>query len=269
MLASVLVAATASAQMRPLEKFIRVGIGPAPGNGNVCGLTDTNLLRCWGGGSNGYPLVVDELATRGASAFGGLAIHRELTLDTSNGPRRVTVAAPVLARELALLRLDVFLDGRRTEVRVEVDPEVSLSPANQAAAYRAVREALSNAKKHSEASHVTVSVVPTSPAVRGAAVVTVSDDGVGYTLQLNNPALLAELTGIDVVADLRSRDLAAGGQGAPLVPAFHRAQFASDGQSLAVLNLGGISNLTLLRADGSVLGFDCGPGNALMDHWCQ
>ncbi|MFN8169615.1 MAG: histidine kinase [Candidatus Nanopelagicales bacterium] len=67
-----------------------------------------------------------------------------------------------------------------TEVRVEVDPEVSLSPANQAAAYRAVREALSNAKKHSEASHVTVSVVPTSPAVRGAAVVTVSDDGVGY-----------------------------------------------------------------------------------------
>lgn len=92
-------------------------------------------------------------------------------------------------------------------------------------------------------------------------------DGVGYTLQLNNPALLAELTGIDVVADLRSRDLAAGGQGAPLVPAFHRAQFASDGQSLAVLNLGGISNLTLLRADGSVLGFDCGPGNALMDHW--
>ena len=68
--ASVLVAATASAQMRPLEKFIRVGIGPAPGNGNVCGLTDTNLLRCWGGGSNGYPLVVDELETQaGAYSF--------------------------------------------------------------------------------------------------------------------------------------------------------------------------------------------------------
>lgn len=92
-------------------------------------------------------------------------------------------------------------------------------------------------------------------------------DGLGYTLQINNPALLAELTGIDVVADLRSRDVAAGGQGAPLVPAFHRAQFGRDGQALAVLNLGGISNLTLLAADGSVLGFDCGPGNALLDHW--
>lgn len=92
-------------------------------------------------------------------------------------------------------------------------------------------------------------------------------DGIGYTLQINSPALLAELTGIDVVADLRSRDVAAGGQGAPLVPAFHRAQFGQAGQSLAVLNLGGISNLTLLADDGSVLGFDCGPGNALLDHW--
>ena len=91
----------------------------------------------------------------------------------------------------------------------------------------------------------------------------------GYTLQLNNPALLAELTGIDVVADLRSRDLAAGGQGAPLVPAFHRALFARPGEALAVLNLGGIANLTLIDADGSVTGFDCGPANALLDHWVQ
>ncbi len=94
-------------------------------------------------------------------------------------------------------------------------------------------------------------------------------DGTGYTLQLNNPALLAELGGIDVVADLRSRDVAAGGQGAPLVPAFHRAVFGRPGQPVAVLNLGGMANLTALRADGSTLGFDCGPGNALMDHWCR
>ncbi len=98
-------------------------------------------------------------------------------------------------------------------------------------------------------------------------------DGVGYTLQINNPALLAELSGIDVVADFRSRDLAAGGQGAPLVPAFHRALFAREDQAVAVLNIGGIANLSLLPpADGTpgtVLGFDCGPGNALMDHWCQ
>jgi anhydro-N-acetylmuramic acid kinase len=99
----------------------------------------------------------------------------------------------------------------------------------------------------------------------------------GYTLQLNNPALLAELTGIDVVADFRRRDVAAGGQGAPLVPAFHQAVFGSPHHSVAVLNIGGISNITLLPADAtsstqdpaSVSGFDCGPGNALMDHWCQ
>jgi anhydro-N-acetylmuramic acid kinase len=99
-------------------------------------------------------------------------------------------------------------------------------------------------------------------------------DGVGYTLQINNPSLLAELTGIDVVADFRSRDLAAGGQGAPLVPAFHRALFGRADEAVAVLNIGGISNLSLLPASraaagSSVLGFDCGPGNALMDHWCQ
>jgi anhydro-N-acetylmuramic acid kinase len=95
--------------------------------------------------------------------------------------------------------------------------------------------------------------------------------GAGYTLQLNNPALLAELTGIDVVADLRSRDVAAGGQGAPLVPAFHRQVFSQTNATVAVLNLGGIANLSVLPADPSapVLGFDCGPGNALMDAWCQ
>lgn len=94
-------------------------------------------------------------------------------------------------------------------------------------------------------------------------------DGTGYTLQLGNPALLAELTGIAVVADLRSRDVAAGGQGAPLVPAFHQGVFGRPDETVLVLNIGGISNLSVLGADGSVLGFDCGPGNALMDHWCQ
>ena len=94
-------------------------------------------------------------------------------------------------------------------------------------------------------------------------------DGVGYTLQVNSPALLAERSGIDVVADFRSRAVAAGGQGAPLVPAFHRALFGRPNEALAVLNIGGFSNLTVLGADGSTLGFDCGPGNALMDHWCR
>jgi anhydro-N-acetylmuramic acid kinase len=94
-------------------------------------------------------------------------------------------------------------------------------------------------------------------------------DGLGYTIQLHNGALLAELAGIDVVCDFRSRDVAAGGQGAPLVPAFHAAAFAQPGHELAVLNLGGIANLTLLGADGAVRGFDCGPANALLDGWCE
>jgi len=94
-------------------------------------------------------------------------------------------------------------------------------------------------------------------------------DGVGYTLQLNSPALLAERTGIAVVADFRSRDVAAGGQGAPLVPAFHQAVFGQAEATVCVLNIGGIANLSVLSAEGDVLGFDCGPGNALMDHWCQ
>ncbi len=94
-------------------------------------------------------------------------------------------------------------------------------------------------------------------------------DGTGYTIQLNAPALLAESTGIDVVCDFRSRDVAAGGQGAPLVPAFHRAMFGALAPTLAVLNVGGISNLTVLGSNQAVHGFDCGPGNVLMDLWCE
>lgn len=91
----------------------------------------------------------------------------------------------------------------------------------------------------------------------------------GYSLQLLNGALLAERSGIDVICDFRSRDIAAGGQGAPLVPGFHAGCFARPGQDIAVLNLGGIANLSLLHADGRVGGFDCGPGNVLLDLWCS
>lgn len=94
-------------------------------------------------------------------------------------------------------------------------------------------------------------------------------DDHGYTLQLMNGALLAELTGVAVVCDFRSRDVAAGGQGAPLVPAFHASYFAQAGAEVAVLNVGGIANITLLKPDGAVLGFDTGPGNMLMDLWIQ
>lgn len=115
-------------------------------------------------------------------------------------------------------------------------------------------------------------------------------DGTGYTLQIQNPALLAELCGICVVADLRSRDVAAGGQGAPLVPAFHARMFAQPEAAQAVLNIGGMANITLMAPSGGsadvqgarpvhaedaacasphITGFDCGPGNVLLDWWCQ
>ncbi|MEO6959744.1 MAG: anhydro-N-acetylmuramic acid kinase [Burkholderiaceae bacterium] len=93
------------------------------------------------------------------------------------------------------------------------------------------------------------------------------DPAAGYTIQINNPALLAELTGIDVIADFRSRDVAAQGQGAPLVPAFHKALFSSD-HPRVVLNLGGIANVTLLNPRKEVQGFDTGPANVLLDLWC-
>jgi anhydro-N-acetylmuramic acid kinase len=89
----------------------------------------------------------------------------------------------------------------------------------------------------------------------------------GYTVQLNDPARVAERCGLTVVADFRRRDLAAGGQGAPLVPAFHAALFSDAKRARAVLNLGGIANLTLLAPDAPVRGFDTGPGNVLLDAW--
>lgn len=92
------------------------------------------------------------------------------------------------------------------------------------------------------------------------------DPANGYTLQLNAPALLAELTRIAVIADFRTRDVAAGGQGAPLVPGFHAAAFRC-GHPRAVLNLGGIANITLLRPGHDVRGFDTGPANVLLDLW--
>lgn len=90
-----------------------------------------------------------------------------------------------------------------------------------------------------------------------------------FTLQIGDPNVIAERTGIATAADFRRRDMAAGGQGAPLVPAFHRAVFHSDERDRIILNIGGIANLTFLPRQGEIIGFDTGPGNALMDSWIR
>ncbi|MGB4811563.1 MAG: anhydro-N-acetylmuramic acid kinase [Methylophilaceae bacterium] len=91
----------------------------------------------------------------------------------------------------------------------------------------------------------------------------------GFTLQIGNNALLAELTNVTVIGDFRSRDIAAGGQGAPLVPAFHQAAFSHPDKNRMIVNIGGIANITSLEKSGQVLGFDSGPGNMLMDYWTK
>lgn len=88
-----------------------------------------------------------------------------------------------------------------------------------------------------------------------------------YSMQLGDPNRIAELTGITVIADFRRRDIAAGGQGAPLVPAFHREMFYSADENRVILNIGGIANITRLSTDRAIIGFDTGPGNTLMDEW--
>jgi anhydro-N-acetylmuramic acid kinase len=92
-----------------------------------------------------------------------------------------------------------------------------------------------------------------------------------YSLQIGNPARIASRTGIEVIADFRRADIDAGGQGAPLVPAFHKSVFAERGEHRVVVNIGGIANVAILPSDPAraVIGFDTGPGNTLMDQWAQ
>jgi len=123
---------------------------------------------------------------------------------------------------------------------------------------QAIAEAIEDAELHADD--------VTAAGVHGQTVRHRPDEG--YSVQINNAARVAELCGVTVVADFRSRDVAAGGQGAPLVPAFHRALFGGGGTHRVIVNIGGIANITDLPADGGAArGFDTGPGNALIDLW--
>lgn len=112
--------------------------------------------------------------------------------------------------------------------------------------------------------------------IRHRASLAVNEGSYPFTLQIGDPTSIAEVTGITTIADFRRRDIAAGGQGAPLVPAFHRAVFGNnqtgknqngDTQTRAIVNIGGIANITGLGLGNDVIGFDTGPGNTLLDHW--
>ena len=94
-----------------------------------------------------------------------------------------------------------------------------------------------------------------------------TDVATPFTWQIGDPNALAEITGLTVIGDFRRRDVAAGGQGAPLLPVFHDQVFRSDAENRVILNVGGIANLTVLRKNEAVIGFDTGPGNRLMDAW--
>ena len=101
----------------------------------------------------------------------------------------------------------------------------------------------------------------------GQTVLHAPDDHAPYSMQLGDPGTIAIETGIPVVADFRNADMALGGQGAPLTPAFHRWAFGREDEDRAVINIGGIANVTILHADGRTTGFDTGPGNTLLNHW--
>ncbi|NBT34572.1 MAG: anhydro-N-acetylmuramic acid kinase [Betaproteobacteria bacterium] len=196
----------------------------------------------------------------GTSMDGLDACHIEAS---TKGPRRIASASASMPSELRanLMRL-----------QVEDRPEAALDLAAQSAGQladevsRLVRPLLDQA---SRAGHEIKAIGVHGQTLRHR-------PEQGYSLQIINPARLAESLGVTVVFDFRSRDIAAGGEGAPLVPVFHlamtqdlRAQLSDPGQGLAVVNLGGMANITLLTRDGEAQGFDTGPGNTLLDAWCS
>jgi len=190
-----------------------------------------------GTSADGVDAVLCQIGESGTEVIGALCLPLPNTLRTA--------LARIMSRSEAVLLKDMG----------ELDRELGVTFAD-AASELMQRNKLTAANVKAIGSH-------------GQTVFHSPDGERPFTWQAGDPNIIAARTGVLTVADFRRKDMALGGQGAPLVPAFHAAMFSKRGTSRAILNIGGIANLTLLDRNGKVTGFDTGPGNCLMDIWCH
>lgn len=177
-------------------------------------------------------------------------------MDAAGKPRLLTATSQPLPENLAK-RLLALTSSNRNELHEFglLDREFAVFCAHHVAHFL---------KQHEIAPEEIIAIGSHGQTVRH-----MPDNEPGFSLQLGCPSTLAALTGIDVIANFRQKDIALGGQGAPLAPAFHRAMLFEPSQNRAIVNIGGIANVSLVSKDDDTFGFDTGPGNCLMDSWFQ
>ncbi len=179
-------------------------------------------------------------------------------VDFDDGPPRILAAGAIAYDPELAARLSALLDGQAPVPLDEVGRiDVEIGRAFAHAALGVIREAgIAPERIDAIGSH-------------GQTLLHRVDSPTPFTWQIGDPNVIGELTGLTVVADFRRRDVAAGGQGAPLVPLFHDGVFRDEREDRAIVNIGGIANITVLARGGTLTGFDTGPGNRLMDAWNQ
>jgi anhydro-N-acetylmuramic acid kinase len=184
------------------------------------------------------------------------AIDVAIAQRTQNGFVQIAAAAPALNNKLRQQILTICQDK---QVELQTLGEVDFQFASACA------QVVNQLLKDSGLSAVQIEAIGS----HGQTIFHSPDGAFPFTQQIGDANLIAAKTGITCVADFRRMDMAYGGQGAPLVPAFHQALFAKAGENRVILNIGGIANITILESDKKVLGYDTGPGNSLMDAWCE
>jgi anhydro-N-acetylmuramic acid kinase len=196
------------------------------------------------------PKMLTVIGTMSGTSFDGVdaALVKTDGIDIANFGGKYNIAYPELFRQNIR---NLILGDYNTSLLLEVENEITIYHA----------QAINKLVKESGLTKEQVDLI-------GFHGQTIFHDSRGCkTWQLGNPSLLAELTGINVIADFRRRDMAGGGEGAPLVPLFHQALFKDIKQSIAVVNIGGVANITFLNQKGDIIAFDTGPGCALIDDW--